>query len=110
MRLKSYNHMKIKKGDKVMVIAGKDRGKTGAIHRALPKENMVIIEGINVVKRHERASQNARKGQIVEKAMPIHVSNVQILDPKSGKPTRVRIVHENGKYARVAQKSGARLS
>lgn len=93
-----------------MVIAGKDRGKTGTVHRALPRDNAVIIEGVNVVKRHARATQTSRKGQIVEKAMPINVSNVQILDPKSGKPTRIRVVHENGAYARVAQKSGARLS
>ena len=92
-----------------MVIAGKDRGKSGTVFRALPKENRVIIEGVNVVKRHARARQNARKGQIVEKAMPVHVSNVQILDPKSGKPTRIRIERKDG-YNRVAQKSGSRLA
>ncbi len=93
-----------------MVIAGKDRGKTGTIFRALPKHSQVIIEGVNVVKRHSRRTKNSQKGQIVEKAMPIHVSNVQILDPKSGKPTRIRIAREKGTYARVAQKSGSRLS
>lgn len=102
--------MKIKKGDKVLVIAGKDRGKSGTILRALPKEDKVIIEGINMVKRHARRTQNTQKGQIVEKAMPIHVSNVQITDPKTGKPTRISIKREGGAYTRVATKSGARLS
>ena len=92
-----------------MVIAGKDRGKTGTIFRALPKSDKVIIEGVNVVKRHARANRNARQGQIIEKAMPVHISNVQILDPKSGKPTRIKIERKDG-YVRVAQKSGARLA
>ena len=102
--------MKIKKGDKVMVIAGKDRGKSGTIIRAFPKDNKVIIEGVNVVKRHARGTQNSQNGQIIEKAMPIHVSNVQITDPKTGKPTRITIKREGGVYTRVATKSGARLS
>ena len=93
-----------------MVIAGKDRGKSGTILRALPKEDKVIIEGINMVKRHARRTQNTQKGQIIEKAMPIHVSNVQIADPKTGKPTRISIKRDGGAYTRVATKSGARLS
>jgi len=102
--------MKIKKGDKVIVIAGKDRGKTGTIFRALPKEGKVIIEGINVIKRHTRRTKASQKGQIIEKAMPINVSNVQILDPKTGKQTRIRITRENGVYTRIAQKSSSRLT
>lgn len=92
-----------------MIIAGKDRGKSGIILRALPKEDKVIIEGINMVKRHARRTKNTQKGQIIEKAMPIHVSNVQITDPKTGKPTRISIKREGGVYTRVATKSGARL-
>jgi len=102
--------MKIKKGDKVVVIAGKDRGKTGTIFRALPKEQKVIIEGVNVVKRHSRRTKTNQKGQIVEKSMPVHVSNVQITDPKTGKPTRIAIKREGGVYTRVARKSGSRLA
>lgn len=102
--------MKIKKGDKVIVIAGKDRGKTGTIVRALPKESAVVIEGINVVKKHQRRARQGGKGQVIDRSMPLHVSNVQILDPKTGKPTRIRIDRKDGGYNRVAQKSGARLS
>lgn len=93
-----------------MVIAGKDRGKTGTILRALPKELKVIIEGVNVVKRHARRTKANQKGQIIEKAMPIHVSNVQITDPKTGKPTRIAVKRENGAYTRIARKSGSRLA
>lgn len=93
-----------------MVISGKDRGKTGTIIRAFPKKNKVIIEGMNVVKKHQRRTKTSQRGQIVERAMPIHVSNVQILDPKSGKPTRIIIKRDDGAYNRVAQKSGTRLS
>lgn len=84
--------MKIKKGDKVIVIAGKDRGTTGTIIRSLPEKNMVIVEGVNISKRHRRSTQRARSGQIIDKAMPIHASNVQLVDPKTGKPTRLTIV------------------
>lgn len=102
--------MKLKKGDKVFVIAGKDRGKTGAIVRVLPKENLVVLDGLNIVKRHRRASARSRKGQIVERAMPLHASNVMIVDPKSGKPTRVRLVRsKKGARERIAVKSGETL-
>lgn len=94
----------------MIVIAGKDRGKTGSILRALPKTNQVIIDGINMVKRHQRANRAGRKGQIIEQAMPLHASNVQIVDPKSGKPTRIKIDRKNGKYARVAKKSGSAIA
>ena len=93
-----------------MVISGKDRGTTGTIVRAMPKEDKVVIEGVNIVKKHQRRTKASNKGQILERSMPIHVSNVQILDPKSGKPTRIRISREGGGYSRVAQKSGARFS
>jgi len=69
--------MKIKKGDKVTVITGKDKGKSGLVTRALPKENRVIVEGINIAKKHQRSRHKGQKGQMVEKPMPIHISNVK---------------------------------
>jgi large subunit ribosomal protein L24 len=102
--------MKLKKGDKVIVIAGKERGKTGAIVRVLPKRDLVLIDGLNMMKRHRRPSAKNRKGQIIEKAMPVHASNVQLADPKSGKPTRIKIVRKDGARARVAVKSGADIA
>lgn len=99
--------MKLKKGDKVVVIAGKAKGETGTIARALPKENMVLIEGVNLVKRHRRPSMANRQGQIIDKPMPIHASNVMLVDPKSGKPTRIKIQKgKDGSRERIAVKSG----
>lgn len=102
--------MKIKKGDKVMVIAGKDRGKRGKVLLALPKEDRVVVEGVNIVKRHQKATKQRQSGQIIDKTLPVHVSNVMILDPKTGKPTRIRIKRINGKYTRIAKKSNTELS
>lgn len=102
--------MKLKKGDNVIVIAGKSKGQKGAIARAFPARNMVLIDGVNVAKRHRRPSAQNRKGQIVDMPMPIHASNVMILDPKGGKPTRIKISRDKaGKRARVASKSGEAL-
>jgi len=101
--------MKLKKGDKVVVIAGKDRGTAGTIVRAFPKWNRVVIDGVNVVKKNRRATAKNRKGQIVEKPMPIHASNVMLADPKGGKPTRVRIERKEGVRVRVAVKSGQEI-
>lgn len=101
--------MKIKKGDKVLVIAGKDRGKTGTVVRAFPRNEQVILEEVNVVKKHQRSNQSRGKGQIVERAMPIHVSNVMIVDPKSGARTRITGKKVDGKYTRIAKKSGTKL-
>jgi large subunit ribosomal protein L24 len=97
--------MKIKKGDKVVVIAGKDRGKTGTVAEAFPKASRVLIDGINMKKKHEKA-RGSRKGQIVERSVPLHVSNVMILDPKTGKGTRVGIARKDGARTRIAKKSG----
>ncbi len=99
--------MKIKKGDNVIVIAGKDKGKTGSIVAAYPKEDLVLIEGVNMKKRHQKARKGGSKGQIVEKAMPIHISNVMIMDPKKNKGTRISISKKDGKRVRIGQKSGA---
>jgi large subunit ribosomal protein L24 len=99
--------MKLKKGDKVIVIAGKSKGQTGTIAVALPKENRVLIDGVNMVKRHRKPSQTNRSGQIVDKPMTLHASNVQLVDPKTGKPTRIKITRtKDGKRERVAVKSG----
>lgn len=98
--------MKLKKGDNVIVIAGKSKGVTGAIVRAFPAREMVLIDGVNVVKRHRKATQQGRTGQIVDMPTPIHVSNVQLVDPKGGKATRIKIERKDGKRTRVAVKSG----
>lgn len=102
--------MKLKKGDKVMVIAGKDRGKTSTIVRIISNKNLVVLDGLNLVKRHRSANAQNRKGQIIDKAMPIHASNVMVIDPKSGKPTRVKITRgKEGGRQRIAVTSGQEL-
>ncbi len=102
--------MKLKKGDAVIIIAGKNKGQSGTLARILPRENMVLIDGINLVKKHRKPSSQNRKGQIVEKPMPIHASNVMLADPKSGKPTRIRITRDkDGNRGRMAVKSGQAL-
>lgn len=99
--------LKLKKGDKVIVIAGKDRGQSASIVRVLKEKNMVVLDGLNLVKRHRRPNAQNRKGQIIDKPMPIHASNVMIVDPKSGKPTRVKIGKDSkGGRERIAVKSG----
>lgn len=97
----------VKKGDKVVVIAGKDKKKTGRVLMVLPKENRVVIEGVNVVKRHTKPNPQSPEGGIVEKEAPIHVSNVALADPKTGEPTRVGFkVLQDGTKVRYAKKSG----
>jgi large subunit ribosomal protein L24 len=99
--------MKLKKGDKVIVIAGNAKGESAAIVRVFPTDNMVLLDGINLVKRHRKPSAQNRTGQIIERAMPIHASNVMLVDPKSGKPTRIKISRDDkGSRTRVAVKSG----
>lgn len=99
--------MKIHKGDKVQVIAGKDKGKTGKVLRALPATFQVIVEGVHVRKKHQRAQKKGQKGQVIDKTHPIHVSNVMLIDPKTDKPTRVKVKMKEGKKVRISQKSGA---
>ena len=98
--------MFVKTGDKVRVIAGKDKGVEAKVVAALPKVNKVVVEGVNVVKKHVRPSQMNPDGGIVEFEAPIHVSNVMIVDPKSGKPSRVGFKFVDGKKVRFAKKSG----
>ena len=98
--------LKIKKGDKVIVITGKDKGKTGEVTKVLVQENKVIVSGINIAKRHTKPSQES-VGGIISKEMPIHISNVAYVDPKTNKPTRLGIKMDNdGHKVRVAKKSG----
>ncbi|MGM9989011.1 MAG: 50S ribosomal protein L24 [Bacillaceae bacterium] len=101
--------MHVKKGDKVQVITGKDKGKQGTVLVALPKQNRVIVEGINFIKKHSKPSQMNPQGGIITKEAPIHVSNVMPLDPKSGQPTRVGFKLVDGKKVRFAKKSGELL-
>ncbi len=99
--------MHVKKGDTVIVITGKDKGKKGRVLAAYPKKDRVLVEGINLVKKHSRPSQANPQGGIITQEAPIHVSNVSLIDPKSGKPTRIGYkVLDNGKKVRVAKKSG----
>jgi large subunit ribosomal protein L24 len=100
------NKLRVKKGDTVVVIAGKDNGKRGAVLRAIPDDRRVVVQCVNVVKRHSKPSA-ANPGGIVEKEASIHVSNVAIVDPKTDKPTRVGIkTLEDGRRVRVAKDSG----
>ncbi len=95
--------MKIKKGDKVIVIAGKDKGKTGKVTKAIPTESKVVVEGLNLLKKHRKARRSGEKGQIVEVSMPLHVSNVAIL--VDGKPARIGMKVIGDKKVRVDKKT-----
>jgi len=103
---------RIRTGDEVIVISGKDRGKRGKVLRAEPKKDRVYVEGLNIIKRHQRPTQTAagqQAGGVIEREGPIHVSNVMVVDPKDGKPSRVGMLVEDGKRVRVSKRSGARL-
>ena len=97
---------KIRKGDTVVILSGKDKGKTGEVVRSMPKENKVVVSGVNVHARHRKPSQSNPQGGIERKEAPLHVSNVAVADTKSGKATRVRFEERDGKKVRVAVKSG----
>ncbi|WP_163655165.1 50S ribosomal protein L24 [Listeria sp. PSOL-1] len=98
--------MHVKKGDKVQVITGKDKGKSGKVLAAFPKKDRVIVEGINMVKKHTKPSNINPQGGILNVEAPIHVSNVMLIDPKSGEPTRVGYEVRGDKKVRIAKKSG----
>ncbi|MCK5591377.1 MAG: 50S ribosomal protein L24 [Candidatus Pacebacteria bacterium] len=98
--------MKIKTKDSVIVITGKDKGKTGKVIRTIPKEDKVIVEGVNIKKKHQKPRNKGEKGQTIEFTAPVHVSNVMLEDPKTKKATRVGYKTINGKKVRIAQKSG----
>ena len=98
---------KIKRGDRVVVLAGKDRGKRGTVRRVIPKTERVVVEGVNVVKRHQRARSAKQQSQIIEREAPIHVSNVMLIDPNRDEPTRVTFRRrDDGTVVRVAKRSG----
>ena len=98
--------LKIRKGDKVVVITGRDKGKQGEVIRTIPSENRAVVRGVNVAKRHQKQTA-AQEGGIVSKELPIHVSNLALRDPKDGKPTRVGYKFlADGKKVRVAKRSG----
>lgn len=101
--------MHVKKGDKVKVLSGKDKGKQGTVLEAYPKLDRVLVEGVNMVKKHAKPSQDNPQGGILNIEAPIHVSNVLPIDPKSGEPTRVGYEVRDGKKIRIAKKSGAEL-
>jgi len=97
--------MKVRKNDNVVVIAGKDRGKKGKVRQALPKENRVVVEGVNMVKRHMRPRGTARQAGIIEREAPIHVSNVMLLCTKCNRPTRIGFRSlEDGKKVRICRR------
>ena len=101
--------LKLKKGDRVVVLAGKDKGKNGEILKMLPRENKAIVQGVNLVKRHQKQTQTQEAG-IISKEAPIHVSNIAIEDPKDGKPTRVGMkILNDGRKVRFAKRSGEEI-
>ena len=97
---------KIKKGDEVVVLSGKDKGRTGTVSQVMPKDGKIIVEGINVATRHRKPSQANPQGGIDRNPAPMHISKVALADPKDGKPTRVRFEEKDGKKVRVAVKRG----
>jgi large subunit ribosomal protein L24 len=102
---------KIKKGDNVVVLAGKDKGKTGEVTRVDPKANKVVVAGVNVAVRHRKPTQGNPQGGLDRFEAPLHISNVAVADPKTGKATRVRFETDaDGKKSRVAVKSGEKIS
>jgi large subunit ribosomal protein L24 len=107
--------MKLRRDDSVIVISGKDRGKTGRVLRVDRKNERVFVEGLNIIKRHEKprqvagAQRDQTVGGVIEREGPIHVSNVMLVDPKDNKPTRLGVVREDGKRFRVARRSQTKL-
>ncbi|GAA0697425.1 50S ribosomal protein L24 [Paraclostridium ghonii] len=101
--------MRVKKGDTVVVIAGKDKGKKGTVTKVFTKTNKVLVEGVNVITKHQKPTAVNPQGGIINKEAPIHISNVMPVDPETGKGTRVRFEVKDGKKVRVSVKSGKEL-
>ena len=97
---------KIKKGDTVVVLSGKDKGQTGMVEKVMPKDGKIVVEGVNVATRHRKPNQQNPQGGIDRFPAPMHISKVALADPKDGKPTRVRFEEKDGRKVRVAVKSG----
>ena len=100
---------RIKKGDTVYVNAGNDKGKTGKVLSVDPAKDRVIVEGVNMVSKHTKPNAKQPQGGIIKQEAPIHISNLNLIDPKSGKPTRVGFKVEGGKKVRIAKKSGEEI-
>ncbi len=101
---------KIRKGDKVVVLSGRDKGKTGEITAAMPKDGKVVVSGVNIATRHKKATQENPQGGLERREAPMHISKVAIVDPKDGKATRVRFeTSKDGKKVRVAARSGEKI-
>lgn len=98
--------MKIKKGDQVEIIAGKDRGKRGKVIQVLASEDRIVVEGANLVKRHRKPRKEGEQGERIERPAPIHVSNAMVVCPETGKPTRIGYRIEGGEKVRISKKSG----
>jgi large subunit ribosomal protein L24 len=101
---------KIKKGDKVVILSGKDKGKHGEVTKSFPKEARVIVSGVNIITRHRKPSQANPQGGLERAEAPLHVSKVALEDPKTGKPTRVRFEVRDGNKVRVAVRSGETIN
>mgnify|MGYP001952695522 CR=1 FL=1 len=101
-----FLHMKIHKGDTVIINIGKDRNKTGKVLRVVSKDSTVLVEGLNLHKKHQKAKGEGQKGGIIEKPMPIHISNIMLIDPKTKKGSRVGYSMEGGKKSRVLKRDG----
>lgn len=102
--------MKIKKGDTVYILSGKDRGKTAKVLSAHPRERKIVVEGVNVAKKHQKPrGRGAKKGQIIEKALPIFAGKAALIDPQSGKPTRAGYKTVGEKKLRISRKSGQEI-
>jgi len=100
---------KIRKGDKVIVLTGRDKGRTGEVIEVRPAEDRALVRGVNLVKRHQKQSVT-QEGGIISKEAPVHLSNIAIADPKDGKPTRVGFkIHADGKKVRIAKRSGVEI-
>ena len=100
---------RIRKGDTVVVLAGKDRGKTGEVIEVRPQEQRVLVQGLNMMKRHTKPRPPNEPGGVIERPAPIHISNVALIDPKDKRPTRVRIEVRGGERVRVSARSGEKL-
>ncbi|MSU55203.1 MAG: 50S ribosomal protein L24 [Candidatus Taylorbacteria bacterium] len=101
--------MKIKKNDKVIIIAGKDKGKSGLVSLAIPKKDMVVVTGLNLRKKHQKPRKGGEKGQIIDKAMPIHISNVMVSDPDTKKAVRVGKKLVGERFVRISRRSGKEI-
>ncbi len=105
-----FSAMKIRKGDQILVIRGKDKGKKGKVLRSFPKDFKILVEGVNVKKKHQRPKREGEKGQIIEISTPMPVAKVKLVCPKCGKATRVGYKIVNGKKIRICKKCGKEIS